>query len=75
MNSSPGAILLLLLAVYMLLAFFTGRLEWLFSMARDTSAGYRAGQTAPAATNPAVAPGLPSAPYAIRYPTRTPAYA
>ena len=55
MSSSPGALLLLLLAVYLLLAFFTGRLEWLFSMASDVSAGYRAAPT-PAAPSQGAPP-------------------
>lgn len=54
MNTSPGALLLLLLAVYLLLAYFTGRLEWLFSMGRDVAAGYRA-PAAPATAPPAAA--------------------
>jgi hypothetical protein len=56
-SSSPGALLLLLLAVYLLLAFFTGRLEWLFSMARDVQAGYHAGAAgAPGMGGPVVVP-------------------
>lgn len=68
MNTSPGAILLLLLAVYLLLAFFTGRLEWLFAMGRDVTAGYHATPAAPAAQGP-------TPPSSTGYPPRVPAYA
>lgn len=57
MNTSPGALLLLLLALYLGGAYFTGRLEWLFAMGRDLGAGYRAQPTAtaPVATPAATA--------------------
>lgn len=52
MTPGPGSLLLLLLAVYLLLAFFTGRLEWLFSLGRDVSAGYSGTPPAPSSTAP-----------------------
>lgn len=63
MNTSPGALLLLLLAIYLLLAFFTGRLEWLFRLGHDTATAY---QSTPAA------PSAPGAPGATAYPRRNP---
>lgn len=49
--SSPGAVVMLLLAIFLLLSFFTGRLDWLFGMFSDLQAGYRTqGEPAPAAT-------------------------
>lgn len=74
MNTSPGAILLLLLAIYLLLAFFTGRLEWLFGMARDVQAGYRAPGGAAGVPTPQQ-PLPPGQPAATRWPYPRPTYA
>lgn len=51
MNGGPGALLLLLGSVYLLLAFFTGRLEWLFNLGKDVQAGYSS--SAPTSSTPA----------------------
>lgn len=71
MNTSPGAILLLLLAVFLFLQFFTGGLEWLFAMGRAVQSGYRA-PAGPAATPPAAPTYWPPPPQATR---RPPVYA
>lgn len=52
-GTAPGALLMLLLAVYLLLAFFTGRLDWLMGLGRDVRAGYDSGQ-APTSQAPSV---------------------
>lgn len=62
MSSTPGALLLLLLAVYLLLSYFTGRLDWLFSLGHDVATGYRGGATP-----------TPGAPTSIPTPTPLPA--
>ena len=61
MNSSPGALLMLLLAVFLLLEYFTGRLDWLFALGKDVSAGYHAPApaTGTATPPPAAQPGAP----------------
>lgn len=64
MNGSAGSILLLLLAVYLLFAYFTGRLEWLFNLGHDVTAGATAPPattTAAPGTPPAIAPGTAAA--------------
>jgi hypothetical protein len=50
MSGGAGSLLLLLLSVYLLLAYFTGRLEWLFSLGQDVAAGYTGAPPSPAAT-------------------------
>jgi len=51
-GNTPGGLLLLLTGVMLLLMFVTGRLEWLFSLARDVNDartdGFQGGQVTPA---------------------------
>lgn len=48
MGNPAGGLLLMLVGVMLLLMYVTGRLEWLFGLARDVQAG-RAAYAAPAA--------------------------
>lgn len=60
-GNSAGPLLLLLVGVMLLFMFVTGRLEWLFSLARDVNNartdGFRPGP--PAATTAAQSPSTP----------------
>ena len=70
-SGNPAAgLLLLVVGVFLLLSYFTGRLDWLFALGRDVNAG----RTGAAAPPPAGAPvaARPVAPGTIPYPRQSP---
>lgn len=57
-NTSAGGLLLLLSALYLLLAFLTGRLDWLIGVKEDVQQRHDAG-TAPSAQPAVFGPNIP----------------
>lgn len=63
MNGSAGGLLLLLSAVFLLVSFFDGKLEWLFHLGADVSAA----QGAATATGSATRARQPAPPFTVNY--------